>query len=109
MATLNTSDEKTKITGAGALAVLALLIPSIILRGFVLSYLWQWFVVPLGAVSISIPIAIGLSMLVAFLTHQDQSLLVKQKVDNIVGKAIGKMMFTPLLIWFIGWVIQLFI
>jgi multisubunit Na+/H+ antiporter MnhB subunit len=101
--------ETTQVTPGGALTVMALLVPSVILRGFVFSYLWQWFVVPLGAHSISISLAVGLALIVSYLTHQDQSGLARVKQDNPVGRAIGKMMFTPLFIWFIGWVIQLFV
>lgn len=49
-------------------ASLAATILSIVLRGFVLAALWEWFVVPLGAPHLTPTHAIGISALVAYLT-----------------------------------------
>lgn len=38
-------------------------------RGFVLSYLWSWFLTPFGLPEIGIAHAMGISLLVAFLTY----------------------------------------
>jgi hypothetical protein len=40
-----------------------------VLEGFVLSSLWEWFVVPLGVRHISIVHAIGICVLLDFLTY----------------------------------------
>lgn len=40
---------------------------STISGGFVLSKLWLWFVVPLGALSISVPQAIGIDLMVTYM------------------------------------------
>ena len=42
------------------------------LRGWVFSVLWGWFIVPLGGPHIGIAHAIGISMVVSFLTYQHQ-------------------------------------
>ena len=39
------------------------------LEGLVLSYLWEWFVVPLGMKSVSILHAVGLCVLLDFITY----------------------------------------
>ena len=39
------------------------------LEGFVLSYLWEWFVVPLGLQPVSILHAVGLCVLLDFVTY----------------------------------------
>ena len=49
-------------------------------RGFVLSYLWQWFLVPLGVSEISIAHAIGLSVLVGMFTSH-----IKSKSEDAKG------------------------
>lgn len=54
----------------GILAVVGLSIVLGLIRGFVLSYLWQWFAVPFGLPEISVIHAWGLSMLVALLTYE---------------------------------------
>lgn len=48
----------------GVLGFLVLDIPAMILRGYVLSVLWRWFVVPLGVPEIGIAQAIGISIIV---------------------------------------------
>jgi hypothetical protein len=56
---------------AAALGIrLALLLPVVMLNGWGLGKLWMWFAVPLGVPVISLGQAIGLSLLVAYLTHQ---------------------------------------
>lgn len=53
----------------GCFAFLAASVPLTIYRGWVLSVLWGWFVGPLfGAPPLTIPFAIGLSLIVGFLT-----------------------------------------
>lgn len=43
-------------------------------EGFVLMKLWAWFVIPtFGLPALTIPIAIGISLLVGFLAHQMRS------------------------------------
>ncbi len=48
------------------------LLYSVLMNGWALATLWKWFVVPtLGAPLLSIPAAIGASIIVTYLTHQD--------------------------------------
>lgn len=61
-------DKLFKFFGLFSSFVLLFLIASI-LEGFVLSYLWEWFVVPLGLRSISILHAIGICVLLDFITY----------------------------------------
>ena len=50
---------------------LALMAGSAALNGWVLSVLWRWFVMPtFGVAAISIPAAIGLSMVIHYITYQ---------------------------------------
>lgn len=50
------------------IAGLALFLVVVLVRGFVLTYLWLWFMVPLGPSKLKIPHAIGIAMLVSYLT-----------------------------------------
>lgn len=55
------------------LAALMLIVTSVLLNGYVLSVLWTWFMVPVFDVpELTVPMAIGLGLIVSFLTHQDQ-------------------------------------
>ena len=53
----------------GFLILLALDVPTVMFRGFVLSRFWHWFVVPLGVREIGIALAIGIAMLVSLVTR----------------------------------------
>ena len=69
-------DDLVKILGYVALAVLsivafaAILVPFSILSGWALSWLWLWFLVPLGVPAIGLAHSIGIVSLVSFLTKQ---------------------------------------
>lgn len=52
----------------GAVTIIA--IPLVILRGWVLEKLWGWFATPLGLPDLGVAHAIGIAVLVSFLTHQ---------------------------------------
>jgi hypothetical protein len=53
----------------GVLLLVLIDIPVLMLRGYVLTYLWRWFIQPFGAPPITIAWAIGLSMFVGFFTN----------------------------------------
>lgn len=46
---------------------------SAIFRGFVLTKLWVWFVVPFGVMQISLIHGIGISIIIGFLTYQQNA------------------------------------
>jgi hypothetical protein len=48
---------------------ITLLVAASVIEGVVLSYLWEWFVVPLGLKPVSILHAIGLCILLDFVTY----------------------------------------
>lgn len=54
----------------GALLLAVLTIPLILLNGWVLSWLWLWFMVPLGLPVISLAHSIGIAGIVGFMTKQ---------------------------------------
>ena len=58
---------------ASILALIFLIIPAVIglaiLRGWTISILWEWFVVPFGLPVLGIAHAIGIAILVSLLTH----------------------------------------
>ena len=85
------------------LGVVLLVAASAVLRGFVLSVLWGWFVVPLGVPDIGIAWSIGLAALISMITHQD----VKTE-DRELGVAIGIAIATPLMCLLFGWIAHSF-
>lgn len=96
------SSSKPDLTTAAFVSV-----ASAILNGYALSILWGWFIVPkFEAPSLRIPEAIGISMVVAYLTHQnqkdsDETKSFGEKFTYAVCESIAKPAFALL----IGWII----
>lgn len=88
------------------LIVLPLIIAaSAVVNGFVLVHLWGWFFVPvLGLPLLSIPQAVGISLVVSFLTHQAH--VEKENPDGV--KVLTSAFLRPLLALLIGWVVKQF-
>lgn len=55
-----------------AILTIVALIPGVIYLGFVFSYLWLWFIVPLGVPAISVAHAVGLGLLKGFMFYRMQ-------------------------------------
>ena len=85
---------------------LVVIIGSIILDGYVLSILWEWFIVPVFSLPI-LPIvaAIGVSLLVAYLTHQ-YSISDIKNYDFTIGMIIA--ILKPIIALCFGWVVHSF-
>lgn len=93
------------------LFMLSIIIGGIILRGWVLSTLWAWFLVPQGVFPISINVAIGISVLIGLFTQHLVHETVKVNktssadlISTITGKTIGG----PLMALLVGWIVTLF-
>lgn len=53
-----------------AIAGILACIVAVFLRGWVLIWLWTWFIIPLGMPSINFWQALGISLVAAFLTYE---------------------------------------
>jgi len=82
-----------------------------ILSGYVLSILWGWFITPtFGLPLLSIPIAIGLSLVIRYLTQDYNN--TKNKDESFaysLCKALIYSTIKPLFALLMGWVVKLFI
>ena len=79
---------------------------SSILRGFVLSKLWGWFIVPLfGLPSLSISFAIGLCLVVGmFQSHPSYK---DHEIETSTALLQG--FVSPFIVLFIGWIVTMFL
>lgn len=73
-------------------------------EGFALSVLWGWFIVPLGAPKITVPLAIGLALVVGMLAHQHAKDDDREWSD-LLAHAIVK----PPLFLLMGWIVRGFL
>jgi hypothetical protein len=102
-----------KHIGQITLALLSMFITTS-LNGWALSKLWAWFIIPVfAAPALSIPYAIGLSLIVGYLTYQydarKEEADKKEEVGLIIFRGFCIGAFKPLLCLGFGWVVTLFL
>lgn len=91
---------KEFLIGIGGLVTVT---AAIVFRGVALSWIWFWFVVPLGVPVIGIAWAIGLSGLIATITHQDVV-----TVDRDIGPALALAFLQPAFALLFGLIVHAF-
>jgi len=78
-------------------------------EGFVLTKLWAWFMVPaFGLPSLTVPLAIGICLIAAFLTHQQNFKVSSGDELKDAFNAWGYGFFVSLMLFFIGWIVKSF-
>jgi hypothetical protein len=96
--------ESDREIGLGCLVMIMVFPIIIILKGFVLSRLWVWFMVPLGLPPIGLWHANGISavftMLIGYIERDKDEEGIGEKAIRTVTVGIG----APLLIWLLGWI-----
>ena len=101
------------VAGCGAIVVLTpiLVVLSYLINGYVLSMLWKWFIVTTFHLPVlNIPEAIGIAVVVGFLTKQitssgdSKEKSKSEKWTNIIGLIIG-IFVGPFITLLIGWIV----
>jgi len=73
--------------------------------GIVLRMLWAWFIVPtFGLPSLSIPVAIGIGLMMTFLTYK---YFPKEEGKDIYISVVSEFL-VPFLALVLGWMVHLF-
>jgi hypothetical protein len=78
------------------------------LRGWVLTYLWKWFIVPLGMPQIGVAHAIGVAVILAYITHNSY---VKDRFDGEEHEhvlRIAASLFLLFMVWLMGFIVSFF-
>lgn len=83
------------------------MLPLVLLEGWVLTKLWAWFVVPVfGLPSLGILAAAGIALVAGLLTHQDADCeSPKRDREEKVARMVV-LLYKPLAWLFFGWVIK---
>ena len=107
----DTSNDPVESITAGCVCLL-IGIPVYILHlpwyGFVLSKLWGWFLVPvLGAPAIGIVGALGVALVIEYITDQDINQQ-SESPSHMLARLITRGFVYPAMMLLIGWGIQLF-
>lgn len=105
---MNKNNDFTGYIGITTLIILAILI-STITYGWTLSVLWKWFAVPiLGLPPVSIMEAMGIALVIGFLSRQMPSSNIKDKsAAELFGAYLGSAIFYPFVILILGWIISM--
>ena len=95
---------------AAFVGLLGLLAVTALWRGYVLTVLWGWFVVPtFGLAALALVPAIGVSLIVSFMTHQvDQSKEQEGSPSGRTARSVAQALLTPALALGIGAVVSHF-
>ena len=81
-----------------------------ILSGFAFATLWEWFVVPqFECKPLTIPIAIGLSLVVSYLTHQMSNKELDQEYGDLLLKSFSYSICKPIVALIVGYFVNLFV
>ena len=98
------------------LALLVLVLPLLVLssvwRGYVLTILWAWFVVPVFHLpALGIVTAIGISLVVSFLTyqHRPENPADTRSAGEKYGESVTIALLWPAMTLLIGWAVHLFL
>lgn len=84
---------------------------SVIYSGYALTVLWEWFVVPTFNLPIlSIPTAVGLAIIVAYLARDIETSSSKDRsASDAFGEYAFKSFIKPTFALFFGWIALLFV
>jgi len=75
--------------------------------GYALSVLWAWFIVPaFGLPMLSIPAAIGVSMIVSYITHQTIPSDKEESSFEKITKGILEATMKPAFALGFGWIVK---
>jgi hypothetical protein len=89
---------------------LVLMVCSTLLNGWAFSLLWEWFVSPLGYPVLTIPQAIGLSLVISYATHQYQKDENKDKsFSEVLAWGVSLAIVKPMMSLGIGLIIKSFL
>jgi len=88
---------------------LVLSVLSITYSGYALSVLWEWFIVSIFEIrSISIPSAIGLAIIVGYLTRDGEEPERESDFTAQLSRGVSKAFFKPSFALFVGWIVTFF-
>lgn len=92
------------VFGLFGVAIIGMLI-----NGWTLTILWEWFIVPFGLPQLSLVQAVGIAMVVGYLTYHYQE-EPKDKAEPMerVGRSLGFTVARPIFVLGFGWLIHLF-
>lgn len=94
------------------LMLIGLIVTGVVLRGWAISTLWGWFLVPIGAPAIGINTAIGIAVIIGLFTHHLVHDVVKigdkRSAADLFSTVVSRTVGAPLMALLVGWIVLLF-
>ena len=90
------------VLGLAVVTAVAVVVAYAAMCGWVVSTIWNWFVVPLGLGHMSVPVAMGVTVLLNYLFRSDD------KIDPKSLKSVARAASRPLLVLATAYAISLF-
>ena len=88
----------------------ALIVFTVLFSGYSLSILWGWFFVPaLGLPTIGIAEAIGIAIVVQYLTSQEQPTNKGKSVSDVMREGLARAIVKPSVALGIGWIVKMWV
>ncbi len=101
------SDDNKTVVACLAILGIVMVVPSIIWRGYVLVILWKWFMVSTFEVrALSIPAAIGVSLIVSYMTHQVNWATDDATPTAKAARSVMIPLIDPAFVLLIGWIVN---
>ncbi|MDB6061974.1 MAG: hypothetical protein JWM78_2077 [Verrucomicrobiaceae bacterium] len=88
--------------------MIAALVLAPIINGWTLSIIWGWFISPLFNLPVlSISSAIGIALAAELLIRQsyNEKRYENSEISEVIGRAVGEIVISPLVTVLIGWVV----
>jgi predicted phage tail protein len=87
---------------------IGLIVGAVLIRAWTLVTMWEWFIVPvfIGAPVITMPVAIGISLIVGMFTQHLQNKVTdpKKSRSEILGDSVAHAFVGPLVTLAFGWI-----
>lgn len=96
------------LVGSGVVLLAGVgIVLGMLINGIVLSFLWQWFLVPLGLPALGLIHAMGVGLIVRYLTYQTVNCK-KEDDQQQVWVQLASSLLYPLFILLFGFIVHLF-
>ncbi len=83
------------------------IIVAVVVRAWVFTLLWSWFVVPLGAPEVGIATAVGLALIISLFTQHLAKEETKDK--SMINDLITRAFLAPIVTLIVGWLVTYFV
>jgi len=104
---MKTEDITVGKVMAGLIAYIVLIPYSMILNGWAFAKLWAWFIVPsFGLPLLSIPVAMGVALVVTYLTYQVPNSKSDYNMVELLFRGFSFATFKPLICLGTGYIIK---